>query len=1060
VKFTRTLVLSSVLFTRLLWAQNSPVITLVTNAEGGSPAIAPNTWVVIYGSDLSPAGDTRTWLGSDFINNQMPARLDGVSVTVNGKAAYIFYISPTQVNILTPPDAMTGPVQIVLTNNGSAGVGYTAQAQAASPSFFMINGGPYVIAQHGADNSLVGPSSLFAGVTTPAVPGETVVLYANGCGPISPAVVNGASSQTGTLTPLPVVTIGGIAAKVVYAGINGVPGLFQFNVIVPASAPTGDVTLAATCNGIATAPPALITIQGSGPPPASVTFYVAPGGNDFWSGRLPAPNSTNTDGPFATFDHARAFVQSINKAGLTQVNVQFRGGTYYLPATESFTAADSGSAATQIVYQNYPGESPVISGGVRLTNWTSTGGNVWKTPLPASTQYFENLFYNGARRLRPRLGGYLGTYYRVADTVYLNSPAPPAAAPEANCSAYISGKGWECFDRFLYNPADPVTNAWKNLAPPTGNACGQPAGNAAPTGDIELVIFEKFYVGRQRISCVDTAKHIVYLTGPTVILAGVTDTVGFIPQHRYVIENIEDQLTQPGQWFLDRSTTPWTLNYLAGAGENPNTDSVIMPQLGQILVASNLQYVTFQGLSFEHDNFTVPAVGFDSDDTRSTAAVSFQNSQHITFDSGTVAHTSANGLEFISCINAQSNPSCVSRNTNAVTANNVVRNSAFYDVGATGIRVGTPGINGDSNANVPQFITVQNNVVAGFGRVFPAAKGIFQGDGHDNIYTHNDVYDGYHGAISICFCSGVPGLAPLTNNITVSFNHVYNLIQGIMNDGGSIYFRTSTTSTNPPSSGTGNKMLNNRIHDVSDSSVQDADGYGGDGLYIDDIAGLVDVENNLVYRVSGAGLDFSGSRAGPNQSSTIKNNIFAFTRSSLIAAADPYAQSAQFPAPMFFTASGNLFYFDRSSASSPSFYAQGGCVYDGGVAYTSFEQWTSNLYWRTDGGFAGDPKAFHVLPNPVSPANICFGPPAVAAWTNYTFTGWQKLGEDVQSVVQDPGFRNPAYPADDYSLPNGSPGVGFVPFDPTQSGRTNPVINPPAVPATFPTKTFNPATDF
>jgi len=53
--------------------------------------------------------------------------------------------------------------------------------------------------------------------------------------------------------------------------------------------------------------------------------------------------------------------------------------------------------------------------------------------------------------------------------------------------------------------------------------------------------------------------------------------------------------------------------------------------------------------------------------------------------------------------------------------------------------------------------------------------------------------------------------------------------------------------------------------------------------------------------------------------------------------------------------------------------------------------------------------------------------------------------------VQNPGFANPTYPADDFSLPKGSPGVGFVPFDSTQAGRTNPVIMPPAIPATFPT---------
>ena len=62
-------------------------------------------------------------------------------------------------------------------------------------------------------------------------------------------------------------------------------------------------------------------------------------------------------------------------------------------------------------------------------------------------------------------------------------------------------------------------------------------------------------------------------------------------------------------------------------------------------------------------------------------------------------------------------------------------------------------------------------------------------------------------------------------------------------------------------------------------------------------------------------------------------------------------------------------------------------------------------------------------------------------FTFYTFGQWQtQVGEDPQSLVQNPGFNNPAYPADDYSLPNGSPGVGFVVFNPNQAGRSNPVI--------------------
>ena len=55
----------------------------------------------------------------------------------------------------------------------------------------------------------------------------------------------------------------------------------------------------------------------------------------------------------------------------------------------------------------------------------------------ASAQYFENLFYNGVRRLRPRLGGALGTYFRYVGPVYLQGAAPPANPPDARVGRLI-----------------------------------------------------------------------------------------------------------------------------------------------------------------------------------------------------------------------------------------------------------------------------------------------------------------------------------------------------------------------------------------------------------------------------------------------------------------------------------------------------------------------------------------------------------------------------------------------------------------------------------------------
>ena len=253
-----------------------PEISLVANAEGEAPTIAPNTWVEIKGSSLAPAGYSSPacapgycWQNSDFVNNQMPKQLDNVSATVGGKNAYVYYISPTQLNILTPPDALAGTVQVQVTNNGTPGAAFTVQAQSLSPSFFVFNGGPYVAATH-ANGSLctapvsgaclVGPTTLYPNSSAPAQPNEIVVLYANGFGTTSTQVVSGSIMQSGTLTPLPVVKIGGIQAMVQYAGLVA-PGEFQFNVVVPASTPDGDQPIVATYGGLSTQSGTLITVQ-------------------------------------------------------------------------------------------------------------------------------------------------------------------------------------------------------------------------------------------------------------------------------------------------------------------------------------------------------------------------------------------------------------------------------------------------------------------------------------------------------------------------------------------------------------------------------------------------------------------------------------------------------------------------------------------------------------------------------------------------------------------------------------------------------------------------------
>jgi uncharacterized protein (TIGR03437 family) len=150
-------------------------------------------------------------------------------------------------------------VQVEVINNKAASAPFTAPAQTLSPSFFVFNGGPYVAATH-ANGALIGPASLYPGASVPAKPGETIVLYGNGFGSTTIPVISGSITQSGSLSPLPVVKIGGVAATVMFAGLVS-PGEFQFNVVVPSSLADGDQPVTATYNGQSTQSGTLITIQ-------------------------------------------------------------------------------------------------------------------------------------------------------------------------------------------------------------------------------------------------------------------------------------------------------------------------------------------------------------------------------------------------------------------------------------------------------------------------------------------------------------------------------------------------------------------------------------------------------------------------------------------------------------------------------------------------------------------------------------------------------------------------------------------------------------------------------
>lgn len=239
--------------------QPAGTITGAANAGGFQQNIASAGWVSIFGTSLSAT--TYSWQPSDFVNGQLPTSLHGVSVTIDGIAAYVEYISPTQINVLAPDDPTIGSVPIVVTTAGQASNSVTVTKQQYSPALFSIGNG-YAAAQH-ADYTLIAPVGEFSGVAgTPAQPGEPIMIYGTGFGPTTPAVATG--QLVTTAEPLPAgsvqFTIGGISANVAYAGLTE-SGLYQFNVTVPPGLAAGNAAVVATIGGIQTQTGISILIQ-------------------------------------------------------------------------------------------------------------------------------------------------------------------------------------------------------------------------------------------------------------------------------------------------------------------------------------------------------------------------------------------------------------------------------------------------------------------------------------------------------------------------------------------------------------------------------------------------------------------------------------------------------------------------------------------------------------------------------------------------------------------------------------------------------------------------------
>jgi uncharacterized protein (TIGR03437 family) len=241
---------------------SAPVIASVVNGADFQSHIAQASWISIFGSNL--ATNTRIWRPDEIVGGNLPTQLDGTSVTVGGKPAFVYFISPAQINAQAP-DGVAGNADVVVTNNGAASTPMNTIMDGFSPALFTWPG-KYAVATR-TDFTWAVKNGEFPGVNTiPAKPSDIIILWGTGFGPTNPAVPAGQTvpgDRLYNMANTPAITLGGVAVTEYFGGVlaPGNASLYQLAFRVPQNTPDGDLPIVVQIGGLSSAANVLLTVK-------------------------------------------------------------------------------------------------------------------------------------------------------------------------------------------------------------------------------------------------------------------------------------------------------------------------------------------------------------------------------------------------------------------------------------------------------------------------------------------------------------------------------------------------------------------------------------------------------------------------------------------------------------------------------------------------------------------------------------------------------------------------------------------------------------------------------
>ncbi len=521
-------------------------------------------------------------------------------------------------------------------------------------------------------------------------------------------------------------------------------------------------------------------------------LFIAPFGNDSWSGKLVEPNKNETDGPFATFKKARQAIRELkqlDKLPGNGITVYIRGGYYSISETIKLAAEDSGNKDAPITWRSYPAEKVILSGGKEISDFTKIDDTEILKRI--NKTYHDSILVCDLKQ------GNIFDYGKLKPKGFSFRPHKPLAMELFFCGAAMTlarypNEGWvkikevpQFGDKLIHKGGLPHTR----FGIPVGRHYGRfkyegdRPGRWHKTEDIWMHGYWSWDWADtyDKIEKIDTIKNEIYPAAPY-------NGYGYTKGQRFYFLNVLEELDSPGEYYIDRKTGKLYFWPPTKINKGEVTVSILEEPL---LILENASHVNIEGIIFECSRTTaVQIIGGNSNKIAGCVFRNFGNMVVI-----------INGGE-----------------------NNGIRSCDIYGTAGGGIQL----VGGDRKTLTPASNYAENNHIYNFGRVFRTYSPAIQMNGVGNRLSHNHIHDSPHAGVLF---NG--------NEHILEYNEIHDIAKET-GDVGAFYIGRDWTCR-------GNIIRYNYFHHLFGPGL-----HGVNAVYLDDWASGTTIYGNVFYRAGRA----------------------------------------------------------------------------------------------------------------------------------------------------------------------------------------------------------------